>query len=630
MMNPTVTLAKLSGAQTAYVWNENGSFALAVRDGVTHQLEYYGIRILRDNLLPFFPSLDQLDALVADMKTLDADVTVAAVSSSICKPYFAALRKANYLPKGHVAANCVSQPTASSDFPDGLYSLDKISFDPRMTGQAWTDDFWYPPTSSKSSSALIWDDISIRFNNSQPYWAIPLVAGVGWVLHRVIQRAGSIDPTLVRIQLLQMNEPSFFGQISFSTHGQNFAKETIILQADQNYDRQIVYPLGSATANYIYPEPTFDERIFTPEYISETSEIVLAPIVGFLIVISIILIVFTLVNRHHPFILAASPLFLCTILVGSIMLYSSFFMWVLTAYNTAMCHLRFWLLGIGFITLFGALFAKTWRVMRIFTTSNLTVFHITNLQLILILAILVGTEAVLLAIWSGLSNPKSIIKVNDSLRPAKNQLVCSKGKSSNVMLGILVAYNLMVVLYGIYMTIRIWRIPMKQYNESRAIAFSMYNILCFGILAFGLQVSGTIADPIMFIVRSVCLILSTFLTVLAIFAPKVFQVATRHHSSGIGSQATTATATQTTQRGLNGTTFSRSGSGSGGIASLSTASSTPPPADYDDLAEKYRQLEQSLEKLKIKHKKLRSKLSEQGSQETESSETLSKGGEATV
>src|SRR5687768_5132525 len=123
MMNPTVTLAKLSEAKTAYVWNENGSFAMAVRDGVTRQLDYYGIKILRDNVLPFFPSDAMLDDMVADMKSLDADVTVSAVSSSICTPYFAALKRANYLPKGHVAANCVSQPTAPVDFPDGIYSL---------------------------------------------------------------------------------------------------------------------------------------------------------------------------------------------------------------------------------------------------------------------------------------------------------------------------------------------------------------------------------------------------------------------------------------------------------------------------------------------------------------------------
>jgi hypothetical protein len=242
--------------------------------------------------------------------------------------------------------------------------------------------------------------------------------------------------------------------------------------------------------------------------------------------------------------------------------------------------------------------------MRIFTTSVLTDFHVTNLQLILILAILVGAEATLLAIWSGTANPQVVIKVNDPLRPSKNQLVCSKGKSSKAMLGMLVAYNLTVVLCGIYMTIRIWNIPLKQYNESRAIAFSMYNMLCFGILAFGLQVSGTIADPIMFVVRSVCLILSTFLTVLSIFAPKVFQVATGH--SGFHANRGTPS---------SGMKFAKSESRSGGTTSTE---------DYY-LAEKYRQLEQRHEKLKSKYRKLQSKKSE--SQETESGEALSRSGE---
>jgi len=247
--------------------------------------------------------------------------------------------------------------------------------------------------------------------------------------------------------------------------------------------------------------------------------------------------------------------------------------------------------------MFGALFAKTWRIMRIFTTTDLRIFQITNTTLVAILGIIISIEATLLAIWSGTSRPQAIVNVVDPLRPSKNHMVCSNGKSGTAMLSILVAYKLLIVFYGIYMSIRIWKIPLKQFNESRAIAFSMYNMLCFGILAFGLQVSKSIDDPAMFIVRSICLLLSTFFTVVSIFVPKIIHICTG--KTGYSSASTDKTTTgMTTYSAKSPKNYPSS------PHQMSTNSST---IAQEDTTSAIASMENELETLKKKYTKLRRK-----------------------
>jgi hypothetical protein len=550
-----LTLYKLAGVQRLAVWNEKAPFPITMTESLIAQAAYQGIQLVGNFTMPLSPTSAQIEELAMKIRDLKPDGVIAAGYAQTCPKWYAALKKLNYVPPAMAEQDCVAEPGTPSLVPDAIYGVDKVEYDRRMRGPQWTDDFWYPPTAGVASAELVFEELKSAFNlQEDPHWSVPLIASGGMVLQKAIQRAGTLNQQAVWDQMNIFNEPTFSGPVGFSLWGQNNAKDVIVLQADQNFDLQIVYPLGAATANFIFPAPTFDERIFIPNYMGKVPELVLAAVTALFIMLSIILIGVVLIFREEKAIVAASPLFLIAILIGSILLYGSYYTWVLQA-ATAVCYIRFWLIGMGFVTMFGALFAKTWRIMRIFTQSNVRVFRISNLQLFVVLAILLGVEAILLAIWSGTSQPHRITKIVDPLRPSKNQLICSSGKSSKVMLGILVAYKLAMVFYGIYMSIRIWKIPLKQFNESRSIAFSMYNMLSFGILAFGLQVSNAISDPAMFIVRSICLILSTFFTIAAIFGPKIIQLYTGH--TGYSSKSSNTNHTHTSSLDSKRTTYSK-------------------------------------------------------------------------
>ena len=541
-----ITLYRLADVNNVAIWNLNQTFPLVYADGAANFAAYNGLPVKR-YYLPTYPVQADYDNMVARMKADGVETIIGAANPPDCALMTTAIRHHNFMPKAFFQTYCAGEPGAYMNTPDAMYGVDMAEYDPRMIGPDWTDDLWYPPANSSTSPQLVFEDLFTAFNET-PQWSVPIVMSGGLVLHKVLQERGTLDPKVIRSAISAFNSPTFVGTIAYSPWGQNSVKDVILLQADTNFVLQIVYPLGAATKNFAFPAPTFDERVFNSQYMHTTLEAILAIIVGVLIFISVLLMLFVFFYHNHQHVRAASPVFLTTILAGSIMLYSVFYTWTLIA-TTAVCHLRIWLLGVGFVLMFGALFAKTWRVMRIFTLSDIRVFKITNLQLMAKISILLGIEIALLIAWSAASRPHQVLKVIDPIRPSKNLLVCSTSALGTVFLSLLVAYKLIMVGFGIYMSIRIWKIPRKEFNESRSIAFSMYNMLTFGVITFALQVSQVIPDPAMFIIRTICISLSTIFTIGAIFGPKLRVVITGHTGFSTSTQTSMDSFTKPTSRG---------------------------------------------------------------------------------
>jgi hypothetical protein len=577
-----INLFRLAGAKTISLYHIEGPGTQSAGDGAFAAAEAAGFEILSRTPVPITGSQANFDSLVAQIKNEDPDVVIGSGYWTVCDNWAAALGNNRWVPKAFGVNLCSAVPAARTVAPNSVFGIDFVEFDPRMKGESFIDDTWYPPTPGKTSGQLFLDEANSildvlsnagavpRYTPDDFDWSMALIAASLQPLASAISTTGSIATEDIKSGLALYNHPSFIGQIGWSAWGLQNQRDIIVIQTDKDWNRQIVYPLGSATMNFIYPIPTFEDRIFNRDYMSKPEELALAGVVALLIIISILLIGFVVKFRDNRTITAASPVFLMAILIGSILLYSTYFAWVLQA-ATAACYLRYWLLGVGFVTMFGALFCKTWRIKRIFLQTNIRIFKITNTQLFLSLGVLVGIEILFLSIWSGTSRPVSKLKILDANRPRLNQIVCvDVGKSGWPMLGVMFAYKLAMVVYGSYMAVRIWRIPVKLFNESKSIAFSMYNMLAFGLLGFGLQVSGSISDPAMFIVRTLCLSISTFCTILAIFIPKL--------------------------RAVAGVTDSSTDSSGSSHKLTSTGTSLPSPSDYSLNATRNRSRENSKSK----------------------------------
>lgn len=380
-------------------------------------------------------------------------------------------------------------------------------------------------------------------------------------------------------------------------------------QRDVNSTVQVLYPLGAATADMIFPIPKWAERNFTDTYLGTPAETGLTVFTAILMFISVALLVFLLFNYSNPWIFASSPVFLAFILLGSLIQYSTVFAWARQA-NTASCTIRYWLLVLGFVVMFGALFAKTYRVMKIFTQKKLVIgLKITNKEVGLILAVAVAIAVILLAIWTGTARPAVTYGVFDPARPAYTIYTCTYTTADTIFLILIMVYIGLLIISGIFMSVRIWNIPSKVFNEAKQIGFSMYNMFFFLVICFGLQISNAISPDAMFILRSLCIDLSTFITIVVIFGPKMKAVIQKKQYQSTNTSSAMVTRSQVSVLSVSNT-------------SSNSDSSTKNSETNARLGKTQKELDKTkkeLNELKQKYKRLVEKTGVTGSETEESS-----------
>jgi 7 transmembrane sweet-taste receptor of 3 GCPR len=85
---------------------------------------------------------------------------------------------------------------------------------------------------------------------------------------------------------------------------------------------------------------------------SDAAAIFLMTVASILILAAFGLVIVTFVNRTRPAVSYASPLFLELIVFGAIVGYTAAYVWAGKP-NSVNCQLRYWLLSLSFITVFG-------------------------------------------------------------------------------------------------------------------------------------------------------------------------------------------------------------------------------------------------------------------------------------
>lgn len=173
-------------------------------------------------------------------------------------------------------------------------------------------------------------------------------------------------------------------------------------------------------------------------------------------------------SRRTPVISSASPTFCYLILLGGILGCMAIVSFIGKP-TPALCGLRLWLPGVAFVITFSNLLVKTYRVYRIFDNPKLRLVTITNRDLLLYAGSFLFVELALLVAY----------QVMDPPQPAQTdgRYTCSSDKDFHVLLaGVLLIYKAFMILFGTFLS---WRTRgvLRQFNESKAIGFAIYNTL---------------------------------------------------------------------------------------------------------------------------------------------------------
>jgi hypothetical protein len=185
------------------------------------------------------------------------------------------------------------------------------------------------------------------------------------------------------------------------------------------------------------------------------------------------------------------------------------------------CSSFLWLVNLGFMLLFCSLFAKTWRVYRIFSGAHLKVVKISNIKLLILTAAVVAFDIILIGVWQGVSPlvPVQYDRIIGTEQHVFTHCSVEPSGAGMILVGLVGAEKAGLLLFGAIMAFSTRNVK-GTFNESAAISWSIYNTLMSALIGVAIIVFvSAVEDALILLV----LIVLTWIVLSAwglIFGPK--------------------------------------------------------------------------------------------------------------
>ena len=176
--------------------------------------------------------------------------------------------------------------------------------------------------------------------------------------------------------------------------------------------------------------------------------------------------------RRRTAIRSSSPVFLFVMVLGLAMLFLSGIFFSYANPTDESCGAAFWLLDLGFYLTFAPLFAKSWRIYKIFMRTQMSVLKITDAMLLGRLGAGLVLELVLLALVHALD--PVMARTQEVTAYPRNQLVSYCSPEAPALVAAMGALKGVLLVFGTIMSFTTRGVS-DNFNESRPIAFSIYN-----------------------------------------------------------------------------------------------------------------------------------------------------------
>lgn len=192
---------------------------------------------------------------------------------------------------------------------------------------------------------------------------------------------------------------------------------------------------------------------------------------------------------------------------------------------------RIYFLSAGFSLAFGSMFAKTFRVYRIFTHSAGGLCRdkiLRDTQLISVIGALLLVDAFVVSFWMAadpmerhLHNLSLEISATDRSVVFLPQVELCRSRHYEGWLGMLYAYKGLLLIVGVYMAWQTRNVKISALNDSQYIGISVYSVVITSasvvVLANLLYEKVTLA----FIITAAFVLMSTTATLCLLFLPKI-------------------------------------------------------------------------------------------------------------
>ena len=236
-------------------------------------------------------------------------------------------------------------------------------------------------------------------------------------------------------------------------------------------------------------------------------------------VMATVMLAFFWYYRGSPVIKSSTWEFLILMLVGVIMGFGSALVWIGQP-TQWICALRIWIPPMSFLLILAPLIAKTWRLHRIFTISDLGVKPITLSTLIAMVVVLISLQAVICIFWVSMGTIQPVT-LNDPSDRTMAYILCGSKRGNHISSYVTYSYIGLIVIVGCYLAFRVRKLP-KDFNESKWIARSIYNIFLFAGLIILLSYALAKYYVVVLILISVCTLAICYGSLILMLAPKLW------------------------------------------------------------------------------------------------------------
>ncbi|XP_068141556.1 gamma-aminobutyric acid type B receptor subunit 2 [Drosophila tropicalis] len=219
------------------------------------------------------------------------------------------------------------------------------------------------------------------------------------------------------------------------------------------------------------------------------------------------------------------------------------------------CTARVYLLSSGFSLAFGSMFAKTYRVHRIFTRTG-SVFKdkmLQDIQLILLVCGLLLVDGLLVTLWvctdpmeRHLHNLTLEISAIDRSVVYQPQVEVCRSQHTQTWLSVLYAYKGLLLVVGVYMAWETRHVKIPALNDSQYIGVSVYSVVITSAIVVVLANLISERVTLAFITITALILTSTTATLCLLFIPKLHDIWARNdiidpviHSMGLKMECNT-------------------------------------------------------------------------------------------
>ncbi|XP_024084767.1 uncharacterized protein LOC112127682 [Cimex lectularius] len=205
-----------------------------------------------------------------------------------------------------------------------------------------------------------------------------------------------------------------------------------------------------------------------------------------------------------------------------------------TAVFPTVCTARVYLLSAGFSMAFGSMFAKTYRVHRIFTRNARGVVKnklLQDTQLISLICVLLVVDGLIVTLWV-IVDPieRQLRNLSLEISPIERSVVyqpqievCSS-QFIHSWLGALYIYKGLLLVVGVYMAWETRHVKIPALNDSQYIGLSVYSVVITSVLVVVLANLISERVTLAFLTITIPILVSTTGSLCLLFIPKLHDI----------------------------------------------------------------------------------------------------------